>query len=58
MPLLYNRKEMKHIDAMAQGSIDTIIKKYMEMNVAHPFREGNGRATRVWLDLLLKKEIR
>ena len=43
---------------MAQGSFDAIIEKYVEMNVAHPFREGNGRATRIWLDLLLKKEIR
>jgi cell filamentation protein len=43
---------------MAQGSFDEIIEKYVEMNIAHPFREGNGRATRIWLDLLLKKEIR
>ena len=43
---------------MAQGSFDAIIEKYVEMNIAHPFREGNGRATRIWLDLLLKKEIR
>ena len=49
---------MKHIDAMPQGTFDQIIEKYIEMNVAHPFREGNGRATRIWLDLMLKKEIR
>ncbi len=49
---------MKHIDAMPQGTFDQIIEKYVEMNVAHPFREGNGRATRIWLDLMLKKEIR
>ena len=48
---------LKHIDAMPQGTFDDIIKKYVEMNVAHPFREGNGRATRIWLDLMLKKEI-
>ncbi len=55
---MYLRQALEHIDAMAQGSFDAIIEKItMEMNVAHPFREGNGRATRIWLDLLLK-EIR
>jgi cell filamentation protein len=49
---------LKHIDAMPQSTFDQIIEKYVEMNVAHPFREGNGRATRIWLDLMLKKEIR
>lgn len=49
---------LKHIDAMPQGSFDEIIEKYVEMNMVHPFREGNGRATRIWLDLMLKKEIR
>ena len=58
MPLMYLRQALEHIDAMAQGSFDAIIEKYVEMNIAHPFREGNGRATRIWLDLLLKKEIR
>ena len=58
VPLMYLRQALEHIDAMAQGSFDAIIEKYVEMNVAHPFREGNGRATRIWLDLLLKKEIR
>jgi cell filamentation protein len=48
---------LKHIDAMPQDTFDDIIKKYVEMNVAHPFREGNGRATRIWLDLMLKKEV-
>ena len=42
---------------MPQSSFDEIIEKYVEMNIAHPFREGNGRATRIWLDLILKKEI-
>lgn len=49
---------LKHINAMPQGTFDEIIEKYVEMNMAHPFREGNGRATRIWLDLMLKKEIR
>lgn len=42
---------------MAQSSFDEIIEKYIEMNIAHPFREGNGRSTRIWLDMILKKEI-
>ena len=58
VPLMYLRQALEHSDAMAQGSFDAIIEKYVEMNIAHPFREGNGRATRIWLDLLLKKEIR
>ncbi|MBE7566123.1 cell filamentation protein Fic [Acidithiobacillus thiooxidans] len=57
-PLMYLEASLKHIDAMPQGSFEQIIEKYVEMNVAHPFREGNGRATRIWLDLILKKEIR
>ena len=56
-PLMYLEPSLKHIDAMPQGSFDEIIEKYVEMNIAHPFREGNGRATRIWLDLILKKEI-
>jgi cell filamentation protein len=56
--VLYLDAALKHIDAMPQGTFDDIIEKYVEMNVAHPFREGNGRATRIWLDLILKKEIR
>lgn len=48
---------LKHIDTMPQSTFEQIIEKYVEMNVAHPFQEGNGRATRIWLDLMLKKEI-
>ncbi|HMW21647.1 MAG TPA: Fic family protein [Nitrosomonas sp.] len=57
-PLMYLEASLKHIDAMPQGSFDEIIEKYVEMNIAHPFREGNGRATRIWLDLMLKNEIK
>ena len=57
-PLMYLEPSLKHVDAMPQSTFDEIIEKYVEMNVAHPFREGNGRATRIWLDLMLKKEIR
>ena len=57
-PLMYLEASLKHIDSMAQGNFDEIIEKYVEMNIAHPFREGNGRATRIWLDLILKKEIK
>ena len=56
-PLMYLKQSLKHIDVMAQGSFDEIIEKYVEMNIAHPFREGNGRATRIWLDCLLKANI-
>lgn len=56
-PLMYLEPSLKHIDAMPQGTFDEIIAKYVEMNIAHPFREGNGRATRIWLNLILKKEI-
>ena len=57
-PLMYLQPSLTHIDAMPQGNFDKIIEKYVEMNIAHPFREGNGRATRIWLDLMLKKEIK
>ena len=57
-PVMYLTPSLQHIDAMAQSTFDEIIEKYVEMNVAHPFREGNGRATRIWLDLLLKKSLR
>ena len=57
-PLMYLKQSLEHIDAMAQGNFGEIIEKYVEMNIAHPFREGNGRATRIWLDLILKKEIK
>ena len=56
-PVMYLEASLKHIDAMAQSSFEQIIEKYVEMNIAHPFREGNGRATRIWLDLMLKKEL-
>ena len=56
-PLMYLEASLKHIDAMPQSTFEEIIEKYVEMNIAHPFREGNGRATRIWLDLMLKKEI-
>jgi len=57
-PLMYLKQSLEHIDTMPQSNFDEIIEKYVEMNIAHPFREGNGRATRIWLDLMLKKEIR
>ncbi len=57
VPVMYLKASLVHIDAMPQSNFDEIIEKYVEMNIAHPFREGNGRATRIWLDLLLKKEI-
>ena len=57
-PVMYLEPSLKHIDAMPQSTFEQIIEKYVEMNVAHPFREGNGRATRIWLDLILKKETR
>lgn len=57
-PLMYLHASLEHIDAMPQGSFDQIIEKYVEMNIAHPFREGNGRATRIWLDLILKQELK
>jgi len=56
-PVMYLEVSLKHIDEMPQSSFETIVEKYVEMNIAHPFREGNGRATRIWLDLMLKKEI-
>lgn len=56
-PVMYLEPSLKHIDGMPQGNFEQIIEKYVEMNVAHPFREGNGRATRIWLDLMFKKEI-
>ena len=57
-PLLYLEVALKNIDLMPQKTFDQIIEKYVEMNLAHPFREGNGRSMRIWLDLMLKKEIR
>ncbi len=57
-PVIYLEVSLQNIDKMAQSSFDEIVEKYLEMNIAHPFREGNGRATRIWLDLLLKKELK
>jgi len=56
-PVMYLQQSLGHISAMPQKSFEQIVEKYVEMNVAHPFREGNGRATRIWLDLILKKEL-
>ena len=56
-PVLYLDEVLNKINEMPQNTFDEIIKKYVEMNVAHPFREGNGRSTRIWLDMILKKEI-
>ena len=57
-PLMYLEQSLKYIDSMPHSSFDQIIEKYVEMNVAHPFREGNGRATRIWLDLMLRTQIK
>ena len=56
-PVMHLEASLKHIDTMAQSNFDEIIEKYVEMNIAHPFRDGNGRATRIWLDTILKHEI-
>lgn len=56
-PVMYLKGSLDYIDQMAQSTFDEIIKKYVEMNVAHPFREGNGRSIRIWLDAILKTEI-
>ena len=56
-PVMYLEAALENIDKMPQNTFDEIIEKYVEMNIAHPFREGNGRSTRIWLDLLLKTEI-
>lgn len=56
-PVMYLEAALNHIENMPQSTFDEIIEKYVEMNIAHPFREGNGRSTRIWLDLILKKEI-
>ncbi|MCI7681051.1 MAG: Fic family protein [Fusobacterium necrophorum] len=58
VPVLYLEASLEQIDKMPQTTFDEIIEKYVEMNIAHPFREGNGRSTRIWLDLLLKKELK
>lgn len=56
-PLMYLEAALQNIDKMPQSTFDEIVEKYVEMNIAHPFREGNGRSTRIWLDLVLKMEI-
>ena len=54
---MYLESALQNIEKMPQSTYDEIIEKYVEMNVAHPFRDGNGRSTRIWLDCILKKEI-
>ena len=56
-PLMYLEAALANIDKMPQSTFDEIMEKYVEMNIAHPFREGNGRSTRIWLDCIFKKEI-
>lgn len=55
-PLMYIESALKNIDEMPQSNFDEIIEKYVEMNIAHPFREGNGRSARIWLDHMLKRK--
>ena len=57
-PVMYLKQSLKEIDKMPQSTFDEIVEKYVEMNIAHPFREGNARATRIWLDLMFKKELK
>ena len=56
-PVMYLEAALENIEKMPQSTFDEIVEKYVEMNIAHPFREGNGRSTRIWLDLILKKEL-
>ncbi len=56
-PVMYLKEALEHVSNMPQTNFDEIIEKYVEMNIAHPFREGNGRSTRIWLDDMLKKEL-
>lgn len=56
-PLIYLKAALENIDKMPQSDFDEIVEKYVEMNIAHPFREGNGRSSRIWLDHILKNEI-
>lgn len=56
-PVMYLEASLENIERMPQSTFDEIVEKYVEMNIAHPFREGNGRSTRIWLDCILKKEI-
>ena len=57
-PVMYLEAALKNINGMPQSTFDEIVEKYVEMNIAHPFREGNGRSTRIWLDCILKKELK
>ncbi len=57
-PVMYLVQALQNIEKMPQSTFDEIVEKYVEMNIAHPFREGNGRATRIWLDLIFKKELK
>lgn len=57
-PVMYLQTSLENIERMPQSTFDEIIEKYIEMNIAHPFREGNGRSTRIWLDIMLKKELK
>ena len=57
VPLMYLEVSLQNIDKMPQSTFDEIVEKYVEMNIAHPFREGNGRSTRIWLDLIFKVEL-
>ena len=57
VPVMFLDSSLKYIDEMPQSSFEEIVEKYVEMNIAHPFREGNGRATRLWLDHILKNQI-
>ena len=56
-PVMYLKAALENVEKMPQSRFDEIVEKYVEMNIAHPFREGNGRSTRIWLDLMLKKEL-
>ena len=56
-PVMYLKAALENVEKMPQSTFDEIVEKYVEMNIAHPFREGNGRSTRIWLDLMLKKEL-
>ena len=56
--VMYLAQSLEHIDKMPQSTFDEIVEKYVEMNIAHPFREGDGRSARIWLDLIFKKEIK
>ena len=56
-PLMYLEAAIENVDKMPQNTFDEIVEKYVEMNIVHPFREGNGRSMRIWLDMMLKKQI-